>query len=152
MTPGNCSILLVEDDANDVFFMERAMSKAGLQPPAHVAVNGQEAVDYLSGIGRYADRDAFPIPRCIFLDLKLPFLDGFQVLVWMRDQSQLKDISVFVLTSSPENSDRQRAWELGAKAYLIKPPTAQMLLDVLKFVPECLPSSGTASVPTSSSR
>ncbi len=147
MTSINCDVLLVEDDENDVYFMERAMSKAGLQPPLHVAVNGQDAIDYLDRAGRYADLAAFRLPRCIFLDLKLPFLNGFEVLEWMRDKSHLKDISVFVLTSSPEASDRQRARELGAKAYLVKPPTPQMLIDVLKLAPECLPPPGTASVP-----
>jgi len=149
MTPTKCDILLVEDDENDVYFMIRAMEKAGLQPPIHVAINGQDAVDYLSGTGRYADHTAFPLPRCIFLDLKLPFLTGFEVLEWMRGQPKLKDITVFVLTSSPEDSDRQRARKLGAIAYLVKPPTAQMLLDVLKIAPECLPSHETTAVPSS---
>jgi len=147
MSPIKCDLLLVEDDENDVYFMKRAMAKAGLQPPIHVAINGQDVVDYLSGTGRYADRAAFPLPRCIFLDLKLPFLSGFQVLEWMRIQPKVKEITVFVLTSSPEDSDRKRARELGAKAYLVKPPTAQMLLDMLQHLPECLPKDATGAVP-----
>ncbi|MDB6065840.1 MAG: response regulator receiver protein [Pedosphaera sp.] len=130
-------ILLVEDDDNDVFLMKRAMSKARLDPPMHIAVNGQEALDYLQGKGRYADRDVHPIPQCIFLGLKLPFVDGFEVPEWMRKQPSLSEISVFILTSSPEDRDRQRANQLGAKAYLVKPPTPEALIQVLKASPEC---------------
>ena len=135
MNSSSRGILLVEDDENDIFFTRRAMAKASLEPPVHVAVNGQDALDYLSGAGEYANRNVYPLPQYIFLDLKLPFLHGFQVLEWMRAQPALKDIPVFVLTSSPEESDRNRALQLGAAAYLIKPATAQMLSDALKLVP-----------------
>lgn len=101
--------------------MRRAMAKAGLEPPIHVAENGQDAVDYLSGAGRYADRQSFPVPLCIFLDLKLPFIQGFEVLTWVRAQPELKEVSVIILTASPEESDRRLAAELGAKGYLVNP-------------------------------
>jgi len=146
MTSIKCDILLVEDDENDVYFMKRAMATAGIQPPIHVAMNGQDAMNYLSGTERYADQNVL-VPRCIFLDLKLPFISGFQILEWIREQPKLKNITVFVLTSSPEESDRKRARELGAKAYLLKPPTPPMLLEVLKHMPECLPSHGATAVP-----
>lgn len=115
------------------------MSKANLGSPIYVAVNGQEAVDYLSGVGKYGDRTLYPLPHCMFLDLKLPFVHGFEVLEWMRSQPSLQEINVIVLTSSPEDRDRQRATELGAKAYLVKPPTAQSLQEVIQFLPECAP-------------
>jgi CheY-like chemotaxis protein len=137
MNSSNRGILLVEDDENDVFFMHRAMAKAGLEPPIHVAPNGQDAVDYLRGSGKYNDRDVYPLPRCMFLDLKLPFVHGFQVLEWLCDQPQLKEISVIVLTSSPEERDRQRAKELGAKAYIVKPPSAKMLIELSATMPDC---------------
>lgn len=124
-------ILLVEDDENDVFFMQWALEKAQLPPPAHVSGDGQDALDYLAGSGPYSDRSVHPLPDCIFLDLKLPYVHGFEVLEWMRTRPDLADIDVFVLTSSPEERDRQRAQELGAKAYLLKPPSAKMLLKVL---------------------
>jgi CheY-like chemotaxis protein len=133
-------ILLVEDDENDVFFMERAMAKANLDSPIHVARDGQEALDYLAGNGRYADRSSYPLPRCIFLDLKLPFINGFEILEWIRNQPNLAHISVLILTSSPEECDRERAGQLGAKAYLVKPPTPQMLREALKSFPECDPN------------
>jgi CheY-like chemotaxis protein len=125
-------ILLVEDDPNDVFFMERAMSSAQLAPPVFVAVNGEEAINYLAGRDKFADRTAHPLPDSVFLDLKLPFISGFEVLEWIRTQPSLSALCVIVLTSSPEERDRQRASELGAKAYLLKPPNPQMLLEALE--------------------
>ena len=145
MSGQNQGVLLVEDDENDVFFMELAMSKARLDPPVHVAVNGQEAIDYLAGAGRYANRVAYPMPRWVFLDLKLPFVHGFEVLEWIRNQPGLASINVLVLTSSPEDRDRQRALQLGAKAYLLKPPTAQMVREVLGADGQCAPIPESAS-------
>ncbi|HZV33308.1 MAG TPA: response regulator [Verrucomicrobiae bacterium] len=135
MTPSR--ILLVEDDENDVFLMERALTKAKLAQPMHVAVNGREALDYLSGSGRFGDRSAHPLPNCVFLGLKLPYVHGFEVLEWMRNQSLLGNISVFVLTSSPEDRDRERAMQLGATEYLLKPPTPEMLQQVFTKHPHC---------------
>jgi CheY-like chemotaxis protein len=122
--------LLVEDNEDDVFFMERAFQQAGVHNPLHVARNGEEAIDYLSGKHDFADRARHPLPDLIFLDLKMPGMNGFEVLKWMREQS-LK-LPVAVLTSSPEEIDRQRAVELGAECYLLKPPSKQMVLDCIK--------------------
>lgn len=132
---------MVEDDENDVFLMQRAMSKANLGSPTYVAVNGQEAINYLSGTDKFSDRTVYPLPQCIFLDLKLPFVHGFEVLEWMRSQPLLQEISVLILTSSDEERDRRKATQLGAKAYLVKPPTVQTLLEAMKFLPECAPQS-----------
>lgn len=125
-------IFLMEDDEDDAFIMKRAMSKANLNPPIHTARDGGEAIDYLSGAGKYADRASHPLPHFIFLDLKLPYVSGFEVLEWIRNQPTLHQMEVFILTSSPEARDRQRAEQLGASGYLVKPPTPQMLLEVLK--------------------
>ncbi len=130
MNGGQHCILLVEDDDDDVFFMERALSKTGLELPMQVTRNGQEAIEYLAGEGKYADRSRFPLPHCVFLDLKLPFVTGIEVLEWISSQSSLTRIPVFVLTSSPEARDRERTEKLGAAAYLLKPPTPAMLLGV----------------------
>jgi CheY-like chemotaxis protein len=145
MNMNKCNILLVEDDSDDVFLMERAMSKAHLDLAMQVAVNGEEAINYLSGLGKYEDREAYPMPGCVFLDLKLPFINGFEVLEWIRTQSQLSGLPIIVLTSSPEERDRQKALQFGAKAYCIKPPTPQMLLEVLKAVPDCAPEQAALS-------
>ena len=135
--PLKACILLVEDDPNDVFLMERAMSKAHLELPFQVVVNGEEAISYLGGKGKFADRAAYPLPSCVFLDLKMPFVNGFEVLEWIQTQPSLSGLTTIVLTSSPEERDRQRAQQLGAKGYVVKPPTAQMLLEIVAALPQC---------------
>jgi CheY-like chemotaxis protein len=123
----NATILIVEDNEDDIFFMQRAFKDAGLPNPLQIVTDGEEAIEYLDGRNKFADRDQFPFPAFIFLDLKLPLKDGFDVLQWIRNQKQM-DLPVAVLTSSPEEKDMRRARELGASCYLIKPPTREMLL------------------------
>jgi CheY-like chemotaxis protein len=126
-------ILLVEDDEDDQFFMKIALDKAGIHDPLQIANNGREAIAYLSGGGEFADRRHFPLPTVIFLDLKMPYVTGFDVLEWLRSRGdEFAGIPVIVLTSSPEQRDQTRACELGARSYLLKPPTREMLLDVWK--------------------
>ena len=127
-------ILLVEDDENDVFFLHRALKKAEIDFPVHVTVNGQDALDYLGGAGKFGDRAQYPLPSIVFLDLKLPFVGGLDVLAWIRSQTSLKELPVVVLTSSAEDRDRQKAAELGAKAYFVKPPTPEMMKEAMKFL------------------
>jgi CheY-like chemotaxis protein len=117
----NENILLVEDDPNDVLLIQRAFQKAGLKDVLHVAREGQQAIDYLSGKGHYADRARFPLPFLLLLDLKMPGMSGFDVLQWVRRHSEMKRLLVVVLTSSNLQSDVDRAYELGANSYLIKP-------------------------------
>jgi CheY-like chemotaxis protein len=118
--------LLVEDDEDDVFFMRRAFKDAGLTNPLHVVSNGEEAIQYFAGQNAFADRQKFPLPDLVFLDLKMPGMNGFEVLAWLREQGTFK-FPVAVLTSSSEEVDFKRARELGAGCYLIKPPTGTML-------------------------
>ncbi len=125
------TILLVEDDENDVFFMRRAIQKANLNLSMQVAMDGQSAIDYLDGNGDYSDRTKYPLPRAVFMDLKLPYVHGFEVLAWIRQKPSLRDLPVMILTSSPEDRDRQEAEKLGAQAYCVKPPTREMVLDAL---------------------
>ncbi len=120
-------ILLVEDSPDDVFFMRYALKKAQLEHPLHVATDGEEAIAYLSGTGKYSNREVFPFPTVVFLDLKLPCLSGFEVLAWLRAQPALSETPVFILTGSSEERDRQRARELGVMAYYVKPPDEAML-------------------------
>ena len=125
------TLLLVEDDPNDVFLMKRALKRAELPNPLHVAGDGQEAVDYLSGFGKFSDRAEFPIPSLIFLDLKLPYKGGFEVLKWIRSQPFLDSTLVVVLTSSTEERDIKESYRLGARSFLVKPPTQAMLFELM---------------------
>jgi CheY-like chemotaxis protein len=125
-------ILLIEDNEDDVFLMKRAMNKAKLDFPIHVAADGQEALDYLSSVGEFADRAKHPLPSLVFLDLKLPYVHGFEVLRWIREN--LPELPVVILTSSNEERDRRLAAELGAAAYLVKPPAAETLAETMRFL------------------
>jgi CheY-like chemotaxis protein len=127
-------ILLAEDDDNDIFFMQRALKKAEVHFPLQVVTNGQEAIDYLGGTGKFADRAQYPLPSVMLLDLKMPFLDGFEVLSWIGSQPSLKEIPVLVLTSSAEERDRQKATELGAKGYFVKPPTVETIRETMRLL------------------
>lgn len=117
---GAC-ILHVEDDSNDVLFLNLAFEKAGITMPVLVATDGQLAIDYLSGAGGYANRKEFPRPCLVLLDLKLPRKSGFEVLAWIRSQPALRRLVVIVLTSAEHEQDVARAYDLGANSYVIKP-------------------------------
>jgi two-component system response regulator len=128
------TILLVEDEEGDVLLFERALKKAGIANPLRVAKTGQEALDYLAGAGEYADRQRFPQPGLILLDLKLPYVMGLDVLKWIRQQPELRTIIVIVLTSSEHEADIQKAYELGANAYLVKPAVPTQLADMAQAI------------------
>jgi DNA-binding response OmpR family regulator len=128
------TILLVEDEENDVVFMEMALEKAGLVSSFQVAEDGQEAIDYLSGKGEFADRKRFPLPALVFLDLKLPLVMGMDVLKWIRDQPALDMVVVIMLTSSRQRSDIQRACTLRANSYLVKPSNPAGLDEIVELV------------------
>jgi CheY-like chemotaxis protein len=125
-------ILLVEDNEDDVFLMKRAMKTAGVINPLKVVEDGQEAIDYLSGAGKYTDRAKHPLPSVVFLDLKLPIRTGHEVLAWIRQQEQFSSLVVIVLTSSNEPADLKRCYALGANSYLVKPPTPEQLEELAK--------------------
>ena len=124
-------ILYVEDDENDGFLLRRAFLKAGIPNPLEVVTDGNEAIEYLSGLGTFAKRR---LPHLVFLDLKLPFKTGFEVLAWLRQQPALHTIPVIILTSSTQESDVHKAYALGANAYLVKPPGAEELSELVGTV------------------
>lgn len=116
------TILLVEDDLNDVFLVKRAFKKAQIPNPLQVVTDGEEVISYLQGRGKYADRHTYPLPRLIVMDIRMPGQSGFDVLEWIkRDGHALRRIPVIIVSSSDNPADVNRAYELGANAYMIKP-------------------------------
>ena len=130
----NPAILLVEDEENDILLIQRAFRKAKLSNPVHIVRDGEQAIAYLRGDGAYADRLESPLPTMILLDLKLPRASGHDVLKWLRTQAALRRIPVVVLTSSRESTDVNRAYDLGANSYLVKPVQFDALIEMLKNV------------------
>lgn len=114
-------ILIAEDNEDDVFVLLRAFHHAQISNPVVTVVNGDEVLDYLTGKGAYADRDAHPLPGIIFLDMKMPKMDGFQVLEWIGRNKEFQNIPVVVLTGSMALSDANRAYKLGATSFIAKP-------------------------------
>lgn len=128
------TILLVEDDPNDILLIQRAFAKASLVNPVRVVRDGEEALRYLDGRGLYGDRSRYPLPSLILLDLKLPRKSGIEILEWVRQQSPLRHTPVIVLTSSKEMADINRAYALGANSYLVKPVDFDGLLEMVKAI------------------
>ena len=114
-------ILLAEDDENDVLMFRRAFRQLGITAPVQLVSNGDEAIAYLRGIGRFSDRAEFPLPDIFLLDLKMPRKDGFEVLQWLGGQRHLSSIRIVVLTTSHDTYDINRAYSLGAASFLVKP-------------------------------
>jgi len=116
------TVLLVEDDLNDIFLVKRAFKMAQLQNPLQVVTDGQQAIHYLKGEGRFADRHAFPLPKLIVMDIKMPRRSGFDVLEWVKGNGRpLRRIPIVIVSSSDNPADINRAYELGANAYMVKP-------------------------------
>ena len=122
-------LLHVEDDDNDAFFVERAFASAKIDLAIQRVSDGQAAIDYLSGTGKYQDRKQYPLPQLMLLDLKLPLRDGFEVLEWARDQQEYRSLPIIVLSSSAEPKDTVKASRLGATAYVVKMIGFRDLLD-----------------------
>ena len=128
------TILIVEDDPNDIILIQRAFERADINNPVQVVENGEDAIAYLAGEGSYSDREQFPLPLLILLDLKLPRKSGHEVLESAQQQPDLKRIPIVVLSSSQQTSDIERAYDLGANSYLIKPVAFDNLLEMIKTI------------------
>jgi CheY-like chemotaxis protein len=115
------TVLLVEDDLNDIFLVKRAFKKADIPNPLQVVTDGVEAIHYLQGLGKYADRHLHPLPHLIVMDIKMPRKTGFEVLEWIKGDGILKRVPVIIVSSSDHPPDINKAYELGANAYMIKP-------------------------------
>jgi CheY-like chemotaxis protein len=119
MTAGQ-TILVVEDSPTDVLLIKRAFARVGIPNPIVTVPDGQQAIEYFSAAAR-SDGDRSAIPALLLLDLKLPRQSGLDVLAWIKRQPMLKRLPVVILTSSAESVDVERAYDLGANSYLVKP-------------------------------
>lgn len=126
-------ILLAEDEEHDVFFMRRAFENVQIQNPLVAVSNGREAIEYLSRQGAAADLNLPHEPGILLLDLKMPLVDGFEVLAWIQKQPHWREhLPVLVLSSSGEEQDKRKAFDLGAHEYLVKPGNYKDLLVLVR--------------------
>ena len=130
------TVLLVEDDPNDALLIQRAFSRSGVQVSVQRLQNGDEAVSYLRGDAPYDNRVLHPVPEVMLLDIKLPRRSGFEVLQWVRMQTDgLRRMPIVMLTSSTHSIDINRAYDLGANSYVSKPESSDQLHElVLRFI------------------
>jgi CheY-like chemotaxis protein len=124
-------LLIVDDDADQLFFSQRLMQKAEDGFSIVTAGGGPEAVAYLTDA---CAGDPCAIPAVIFLDIKMPGMDGFEVLRWLRDKEEFRQVKVIILSSSDDPNDAKKAAELGADGYLIKDPAPAVLGGILREV------------------
>jgi CheY-like chemotaxis protein len=129
-------ILLAEDEEDHVILIQQAFSRAKIPNPLHVVWNGQEAIAYLKGEGKYSRREEFPLPDLVLLDLKMPRVNGFEVLEWIRKQPGLASLRVLVLTSSEQIRDVNEAYRLGANSFLVKPLDFQDFAQLSQLIRE----------------
>jgi CheY-like chemotaxis protein len=129
---GERAVLMAEDEESDVFLLKRAFDDAGVKNPLLTVEDGQEAINYLSGAGQYADRTKFPIPHLIILDLKMPRKTGLDVLRWLRQEPKLRCLPAMIFSSSAHPLDVQAAYEIGANAFVMKPSGTQKRLELAK--------------------
>ena len=130
----SATILLVEDNRMDIELTLDAFKEARLENKILFVTNGQEALDYLFRRGVYADRTTYPMPDLILLDLKLPRVDGFEVLRQIKSTEILKRLPVIILTSSKDEGDRALSYDIGANSYLVKPVSFEGFLGVVKQI------------------
>lgn len=123
-------ILVADDDSNDLFLLRRRLDKAGVRHPIVTFDNGDEIMAFLRA--SIAGEGAGLMPCLIFLDIKMPRRDGFEVLGWLREQKKLKELPVVVLSGSNLPQDRERARQLGATDYVVKPPSPDGLGELVR--------------------
>lgn len=127
-------ILLVDDNKMDVALTLDAFREVQFPNKIQVAYNGEEAIRHLFGDGQFADRETFPLPDIVLLDLKMPGMGGFEVLKKLKMEPKIKRIPVIILTSSEEEKDRARSYDYGANSYLLKPISFEKLLDFVRII------------------
>lgn len=124
-------ILLAEDNPDDVLIFQIAFRRAVLPYDIYVVRDGQQVIEYLTGLNQYGDRHRFPFPDMLVLDLKMPITSGFEVLEWLREHPEFQEVRVVILSSSDDTRDVRKASDLGAGTYFVKSPR---LLDVIQHL------------------
>ena len=132
--PDQSVILLAEDREDDILLVRRSFAKAFINNPLQVVRNGEEVIAYLEGEGVYANRDEYPLPDLLLLDLKMPRMDGFEVLKWIRQHPSVRNLPVVVLTSSDRMRDVNIAYQLGANSFLVKPMDFENFVEMSRFL------------------
>ena len=127
-------LLHVEDDPNDVLLLQRAFRKANAAITIQAVTDGDKAVAYLSGADEYGDREKYPLPAVVLLDLKMPRKSGLEVLQWVRSNEKVRRLIVIIFTSSKHDEDVNKAYDIGANSYLVKPVGFDMLVEVAKMI------------------
>ena len=132
------TILLVDDSVNDLMLLRLAFQKAEFKNQLQIVHNGEDAIAYLKGEGDYSDRSQYPLPAVMLLDLNMPMKNGFDVLAWVRAQPVLKRLTIIILTASMRTEDVERAFDLGATSYLVKPSKIDGLIDMVRCLHDWL--------------
>lgn len=127
------SVLIAEDDENDVFMYDRALKQLGIDRYRFVP-DGEKAIDYLCGKGEYSDREKFPFPHWLMLDLKMPRVDGFGVLEWIKNNPKCKVVPTVIFSSSKMPSDVARAYDYGVNAFFVKPMRMEEMIKTLALI------------------
>lgn len=135
-------ILVAEDNEDEALLLERALQAIGVVNPLHIVPSGEQVIAYLDG-ERQDWPSAAPLPGVLITDLKMPRMNGFELLEWLR-QSRYRTIPTFVFSNSSEPRDIQQAYALGANAYLVKPRTAERLEAMMRTMFEFLSCCATA--------
>jgi CheY-like chemotaxis protein len=136
MDDANYTILLVEDDENDAMLLKMAFEKNNIPNPVHWVRDGLEAVAYLNGDDIYADRQKYPFPEVLLLDLKMPRMTGLELLAWISEHPEYKVIPTIIMTSSRQELDIENAYKLGANTYMTKPISFDQLAQMVKVTHE----------------
>jgi CheY-like chemotaxis protein len=134
------TVLHVDDDPNDTTLLRVACAKADVDFELQNIEDANEVIDYLSGAGKYADRTRYRMPGLVLLDMKMPRATGLEVLKWIRSHSLLKHLPVIVLSGSELQEDKHLASAAGANSYLVKPPSFESLVDLVKHIGAQLPA------------
>lgn len=148
MKDASDTILIVEDEEHDVEFLRRAFGRAGIANPVQHVQNGEEAVAYLKGQGRFSDRKSYPFPRVMVTDLKMPQMGGIELLQWIQRNPEYRVVPTIVLTSSTHEADVAAAFASGVSGYMVKPVDFAQLENVARVIANYWKMSLTPSPPT----